>query len=54
MEKIKSVMQTENPDRPPADLALIAELSKAFDLAETSNGGICESITQEICTTMLS
>mmetsp|Transcript_145414 Transcript_145414/g.205870 ORF Transcript_145414/g.205870 Transcript_145414/m.205870 type:complete len:403 (+) Transcript_145414:32-1240(+) len=54
LEKIKASMQEANPDRSASDLALIAELSKAFDLAETSNAGICESITQEICTTMLS
>ena len=54
LEKIKAAMKEENPERSAADLALISELSKAFELAETSKTGICESITQEICTTMLS
>jgi hypothetical protein len=53
LEKIKASMLAANPDRPASDLALIAELSKAFELAETSKPGICESIAQEICTTML-
>ena len=53
LEKIKASMKEANPDRPQSDLALISELSKAFELAETSKSGICESITEEICTTML-
>jgi len=54
LETIKNTTQTENPDRASSDLALITELGKAFELAEVAKGGICEKLTQEICTTMLS
>jgi len=54
LEQIRRRMQNEDPSRPAADLALIAELSKAFELAEVSKKGLCQSLTQEICTTMLS
>jgi serine/threonine-protein kinase 24/25/MST4 len=54
LEKIKKSMKEANPDRPASDLALITELSKAFELAETSKEGLCQSLTEEICTTMLS
>lgn len=54
LEKIKAKMASENPSRSSSDLALIAELGKAFELAEVSKEGLCERLTQEICTTMLS
>jgi len=53
LAKLKKQMQEENPQRPASDLALISELSKAFELAETSKEGLIDSITSEICTTML-
>lgn len=54
LETIKADTQKENPDRSSTDLALISELSKAFELAEVAKTGICEKLTREICTTMLS
>lgn len=54
LEKIRKEMEKDNPDRPASDLALINELAKAFELAEVQKSGVCESLTQEICTTMLS
>lgn len=53
LEKIMKQMKEENPDRSAADLALISELAKAFELAEVQKEGVCEALTQEICTTML-
>eukprot|EP00041_Stephanoeca_diplocostata_P038878 m.1564441 g.1564441 ORF g.1564441 m.1564441 type:complete len:409 (+) comp25285_c0_seq2:130-1356(+) len=54
LNKIKAQMQKDEPSRSSADLALIAELAKAFELAEVSEKGLCEHLTHEICTTMLS
>lgn len=53
LTKIAAQMKTDNPDRSASDLALISELAKAFELAEVQKEGVCQSLTQEICTTML-
>lgn len=50
---IQATMKSENPDRSAADLALISELAKAFELAEVQKAGVCQALTSEICTTML-
>ena len=52
--KIKREQGQQNPDRSASDLALITELSKAFELAEVSKPGVLDALVQEICTTMLS
>jgi len=52
--KIKREQGQQNPDRSASDLATITELSKAFELAETSKPGVLDALVQEICTTMLS
>lgn len=54
LSKIAADMKKDNPDRSASDLALITELAKAFELAEVQKSGVCEALTQEICTTMLS
>lgn len=54
LEKIKAAIQKESPDRSAASLALITELSKAFELAEVSKPGLLDKVVNEICTTMLS
>lgn len=54
LQKIKEGKEAEEPDHPPAALALFAELQKAFELAEVAKPGICEMLVREICTTMLS
>jgi len=53
LTKIAAQMKADNPDRSASDLALISELAKAFELAEVQKEGVCQSLTQEICTTML-
>jgi len=52
--KIKREQGQQNPERSASDLALISELSKAFELAEVSKPGVLDALVQEICTTMLS
>jgi len=52
--KIKADTKKEHPDRSAAKLALITELSKAFELAEVSKPGLLDTLVREICTTMLS
>lgn len=54
LEKIKAQIKKDNPDRTAAQLALITELSKAFELAEVSKPGLLDKVVNEICTTMLS
>jgi len=54
LQKIKEAKEAETPDHPAAALALFAELTRAFELAEVAKPGICESLVREICTTMLS
>eukprot|EP00039_Didymoeca_costata_P031576 m.35442 g.35442 ORF g.35442 m.35442 type:complete len:400 (+) comp8883_c0_seq2:204-1403(+) len=54
LDQVKKNIEKENPDRSAAQLALITELSKAFELAEVSKPGLLDSIVREICTTMLS
>jgi hypothetical protein len=53
LAKIKDE-QAKETGRTPADLALITELSKAFELAEVSKPGILDDLVRESCTTMLS
>lgn len=53
LAKIKAD-QSKESGRTAADLALITELSKAFELAEVSKPGILDDLVREICTTMLS
>lgn len=55
LQKIKEGREAEPEEgRPASALQLISELSKAFELAEASNPGLCQSLVGEICTTMLS
>lgn len=54
LAKIKTQMAAENKDRSAKDLALIDELSKAFELAHTSKPGVLDALVREITTTMLS
>lgn len=48
----KKKLETENAEHSAASLALIAELGKAFELAEVSKPGVCDMLVQEICKTM--
>jgi len=54
LDKIKAQTKKDDPDRSAAALALITELSKAFELAEVSKPGLLDKVVNEICTTMLS
>lgn len=53
LAKVKEQMQKDNPDRSQADLSLITELSKAFELADVSKPGLSDKVVDEICSAML-
>eukprot|EP00052_Salpingoeca_macrocollata_P030580 m.320122 g.320122 ORF g.320122 m.320122 type:complete len:400 (-) comp23800_c0_seq1:24-1223(-) len=55
LKKIKASKEAEGDESySGAALQTISELIKAFELAEASKPGICKSLVDEICTTMLS
>lgn len=52
LEMAKKKLQEEDADHPAASMTLIAELAKAFDLAEVSKPGVCQLLVDEICKAM--
>lgn len=51
---LNKIIKSKKESEEGANTSSIEELKKAFELAEVSKAGICESLVQEICTTMLS